>query len=151
MDIKTLPARIVISVSNRVTRPEVGPFCRETFAMLETAILNAGLTIKADPFAVWHEPLSDTEPGLVEVGWPVTRRFDAAHLTFKEQPAQQVAWLRVTLSDSESGMPERYGVLYEWISQQGLQPAGPPSENYLAKKPDLKPDDDYIEIQVPVR
>lgn len=151
MDIKTVPARIVISMSQQVTSSEVGPFCRAAFEAMEAAILNAGLSIQHSPFAIWHEPISDTDPGLVEVCWPVTSTFDAPHLTFKEQPAQQVAYLRVALSESESGMPERYEALYEWIGQQGLQPSGPPYENYLAKKPDLAPDEDYIEIQVPVR
>jgi effector-binding domain-containing protein len=151
MDIKTVPARTIISMSKQVTSSEVGPFCRQAFEMIETAILNAGLTIQHSPFAIWYELISDTNPGLVEVGWPVSELFDAPHLTFKEQPSQQVAYLRVTLDESESGMPERYGALYEWIGKQGLQPSGPPYENYLAKKQDLSPNDDYIEIQVPVR
>jgi effector-binding domain-containing protein len=101
--------------------------------------------------AIYHEQLSDEQRGLVEVCWPIAG--DLQHLPdgveLKQQSATEVAYIVVSLDES-ADIGQKYDAVFTWIGQQGRTVAGPPRENYLAKRDTIEANDPYIEIDVPI-
>lgn len=149
--IKSLPAQMVGSLSQQVVIAEIGPFTRRAFRTLEDAIVDAGAKSAGLPMALYYDPMSETEPGLMEIAWPVEQPFDSSEITFKQIPAMRVASVTVSRDQADAGeIPAYYGMVFAWIAQQGYTVAGPGRECHLARRDSITGDQPYMEIQIPV-
>lgn len=151
IELKSIPAQLVASLSQQVVIPEIGPFTRQAFRALEQAITDAGVKMRGAPMAIYYDRMTETERGLMEIAWPIEKSFDASNITFKELPAMKVVSVAVSRDQADAGeIPACYGKTFEWIAQQGYKVAGPNRECHLARRDSITSDQPYIEIQIPI-
>ncbi len=147
---RRIPARTVASISRKVTPDEIAGFMRGAIDTLRECVEAGTLESAGAPFAVYHEPISVEQPGLVELCWPVERPREPFRLAdLVEHPETEVACCAIQLRETDR-VAAAFEALYAWVAGQGRSPCGPAREVYLTPRDRIGPDDLYIEIEVPV-
>ncbi len=135
--VKQIPDLEVVGVRRSVPIREIGGLFAEAGRKLRSR--PAG-----PPFAIYHSPEFDPENCDVEVVFPVAARGE------KTLPGGQVAYL--VHVGSYDGVGAAYQARWDHVKANGLEPAGPPREVYLAGPESKKSPEEYVtEIQYPVK
>jgi effector-binding domain-containing protein len=146
IDTREVIEQPVLSIRERFAGPQIPEFIGGSFAKLYEHAGRSGIVTSAPPFVLYHSfdkieidaEASVPTVGLAEPAGPIGARV---------LPAATVAHtLHVGPYDD---LTIAYEAVQTWITEQGLEIAGPFLERYLTE-PDVPPEQCRTEIEVPV-
>ena len=143
-----LPRRMVLFKHRVVAQPELPTVLGSTFGELYQRIESSGVAPAGPPFVIYHNM---PEPGgrwEIDVCAPVSAPVLAAPaFEFLDMPAGRI------VSVLHIGPYDTLGIAYEaignFISDQGLEAAGPPREFYFSE-PDVPPEKVQTLVEWPI-
>jgi DNA-binding transcriptional MerR regulator len=130
VDQRDVPEQVVLTEQRHVTVRELGWIGTASARLAALADRHGG---PAGPrFVVFHSPVGEDTPGVVEVCVPVPAgRVDPADAAVRTEPAHREAYLPVIAGHFE---PPRILTVYDavrrWVRAHGHRPAGAPREVY---------------------
>jgi len=156
VQVRTLPARTVVSVRRHVDRGAVDGFVVEAFARLSaTGPWLEG--IAGAPYLVFYGEVSEDSDGPVEVCRPVAAACDAMDTVGPEvqcrlEAVHDEAYVRLALRDL--GWPAVLPVidaLDRWVRENGREPAGDLREVFIADPRTAAPETLVCDLTMPLR
>jgi len=134
----------VAAVRREVPMEQIPEFYDSSFPKLFAALQAAGQTPSAAPMGVSYGQPQGTLDLAVAV--PVTEKFsDAGEVVGLTLPSARTALL--TVRGDYNQLPAAYDYLRNWVTDQGLEPAGWAWEQYLTEPaPDADPQDNVTLI-----
>ena len=146
---REIGAQPIVGVRTTAKMSELGQIMGPLFGEVMGHIQRNGQHPAGMPFAIYH----DMNGGEVDVecGIPVSSPIEGeGRISAGELPAGRVA--TVTHTGPYEGLRETWAALTEWMSSQGLVPAGAPWEVYVTD-PGAEPDSSKwrTDIYFPVR
>ena len=133
---KQIEAQPILSIRTTATMDRIGEVMGPLFGEVYGRIKQIGREPAGMPFAVYHSMDGDAID--LECGMPVDSPMEGAgRVQAGELPAGTVA--TVTHMGPYDALRQTWAALTEWMSTQGLQPAGAPWEVY-ATDPGAEPD-----------
>jgi effector-binding domain-containing protein len=146
IDTRDVPEQPVISIREHTAMASIGEFLGSAFGELYGHAGRTGVITSGPPFVIYHafDPVEvDAEVCIPVIGTAEP----AGRITARVLPASTVA------HTIHVGAYDRLGVAYEavqtWITQQGLEAAGPYRERYLTG-PEVPQELHRTEIELPV-
>ena len=133
---KQIDAQPILSIRTTATMDKIGEAMGPLFGEVYGCIQQSGQEPVGMPFAIYHS----MDGGMVdlECGMPVASPMDSGgRVQVGELPAGTVA--TVTHMGPYDALRQTWAALMEWMSSQGLQPAGAPWEVYVTD-PGAEPD-----------
>ncbi len=142
------PALRVVAKRLPVPIESIGPTLAQAFGEVYAAIGAAGAEAAGPPFVIYHSMPVPGEPLDIEICAPVGRPLEApAPWRFVELPGGAFA-SRMHVGPYET-VGSTYDLLSAWISEHGLEVAGPPREAYLSP-PSTPPEQTQTIVEFPV-
>ena len=133
---KQIDAQHILSIRTTATMDEIGKVMGPLFGEVYGCIQRSGQEPAGMPFAIYHS--MDGETVDLECGMPVASPMDGVgRVEAGELPAGTVA--TATHMGPYDALRQTWEALTEWMSSQGLQPAGAPWEVYVTD-PSAEPD-----------
>lgn len=131
IQVRTEPARWVISVRAVVPNPQLVQFFEEMIDEMESHLSRVSGERSGPPFSIWHSP-PEQIPGHmdIEVCVPVSEPVaEQGRLKVRQLPAGNLA---VTLHKGPyDNMVAAFDAVSSWMSKHNRQPAGPPRDIIL--------------------
>jgi effector-binding domain-containing protein len=142
------PRRFVLFRHRVVAQAELGPTIRDTFGELYSCVEQSGANPGGPPFVIYHNLPQQGAHWEIDICAPVAAPMVAPPcFEYIEMPSCIVAsLLHVGPYDT---LGEAYGRLEAFITERGLQPAGPPREFYYSE-PNVPPSETRTLIERPV-
>ena len=124
--------RPVLSVMKRMRPQDMDHIITTAVGRLRQLAAAAGLTVTADPFGVFHAPITADSDGPLEIALPVDDLADTNDDVRSYRLPGGMMANRVA-EGPETSFPEilrLYDELHCWITDAGRQPVGPPRETW---------------------
>ncbi|GHE77777.1 MerR family transcriptional regulator [Streptomyces longispororuber] len=156
-----VPETAVIGETRHLVSDELPAWIGDSLGRLEEAAEDCG-GITGPPFVIYHSDVTEESDGPAEACVPVAdldaarawvaARGRARGLTARMEPAYRMAYVRIT--KAQVVYPQilaAFDAVEEWITQEGLTPAGPCREVYFAEWDGAGPEDEVCDVAFPVR
>jgi DNA-binding transcriptional MerR regulator len=157
IDVRTLPARKVLSINRHVLIGDTDAFFDDSFTRLRAAA--PGMEgIAGVPFLVFYGEVSVDSDGPVELCRPVA--FDTTveavagspDMQLRTEPAHDEASIHLSLEEmSWPAMLPAYDALGLWVKENGRLPGGPVRQLLLADQRSATPDTVTCDLSAPLK
>jgi DNA-binding transcriptional MerR regulator len=139
VNMRTAPAQLILSITQRVKVPELDEHIRTSLETLYALIDEEGSRAAGAAFGIYHGPINHQDDGPIEVCVPLEDTIAARGAAqVRTLPGGPVAC--VALRGAQCDFPEvltGYDAVVDWMRQNGHQAAGAPREIwYAAPGPD---------------
>jgi DNA-binding transcriptional MerR regulator len=137
IDLRDQHPQPVLTMRSRVREDDVDRAIGEGINGVADYLRELGEETAGPPFNVRGE-VDDDDLSEIEIGWPTSRALPArGRIESGALPAGRAAW--AVFRGPYEELPGAYRAVYEWIVQEGHEPAGSPREIYYTD-PDETPD-----------
>jgi len=125
------PEQPVLSMLVTTFMDELDRRLRAAYEELSALAAARGLAVSADPFGIFHAPITPESDGPIEVCLPVDRIIAETPAGIRSQRLSGGAMVEVTVEGEDTAFPAilaAYDRGCEWIDEQGATRVGPPRE-----------------------
>lgn len=125
------PEQPVLSMLVTTFVEELDQRIREAYEVLSALAAEHDLTVRADPFGIFHAPINADSDGPIEVCLPVDRVVGGVPAGIRSQRLSGGTMVEVTVEGDDAAFPAilaAYDRGCEWIDDQGATRVGPPRE-----------------------
>ncbi|MDW4903917.1 MerR family transcriptional regulator [Streptomyces sp. ADMS] len=155
-----VPERVVLTETRHTLADELPAWIGASLGRLEAGARECG-GVTAAPFVVYHSEVSMESDGPAESCVPVAdeaaaRAWAQTHgraweTAVRVEPARRLAYTRITKAQvAHPQIIAAFEAVERWMSEQGIEPAGPCREGYFADWDAAGPDDAVCDIAFPV-
>ncbi|MCF1506182.1 MerR family transcriptional regulator [Streptomyces glomeratus] len=156
-----VPEQVLITETRHVLAEELPAWIGASLGRLEGAARECGGATGA-PFVVYHAEVSQESDGPAEACVPVADREAARawaegqgrawETRVRVEPAQRLAYTRITKAQvAHPQILAAFEAVEAWVSEQGLEYAGPCREVYFGDWDAAGPEDAVCDVAFPVR
>lgn len=130
VQIKTIAAQPIISITRRVTIEQLDEHIRGSLRRLRALAEQHGATVSGDPFGIYHGGVNHDDDGPMEVCLPLSQPGPSANdVAARELPGGTAASVLLHGEQCEfPGVLHGYDAAYDWIRQNGYATTEPPRE-----------------------
>ncbi|HYF62503.1 MAG TPA: MerR family transcriptional regulator [Herpetosiphonaceae bacterium] len=134
VQVREVPARPIISITQRVKVQQLGDTIGAGIAALVAIAEAQGGEVAGAPFGIYHGPINADEDGPIEICLPTaTLLADQGEVSAATLPPMRAAV--ATLRGEQCEFPrvlEGYDQTYDWIRRHGYRHAGSPHEVWVS-------------------
>ncbi|MFD9906792.1 MerR family transcriptional regulator [Streptomyces sp. NPDC059063] len=157
-----VPGTAVIGEKRRLLSDDLPGWIGASFGRMERAAREACGGVTGPPFVIYHSEVTEDSDGPAEACVPVADLAAARawvakegrqwRLTARVEPAYKMAYTRIV--KAQVVYPQiiaAFDAVEDWITREGLSPAGPSREVYFADWDTSGPGDEVCDVAFPVR
>jgi DNA-binding transcriptional MerR regulator len=142
VEMKEVSEQAALTMRSRTTPEDLDPVISESINGVADYMNEVGARRAGPPFTLSSDADDD---GVIEVsiGWPTADRLPGrGRVESQLLPRARVAW--AVYKGSYAQLPAAYRAVYEWMVENGHEPAGDPREIYYTDPDEVSDPADYV-------